>query len=215
MSRNTRNMNKNLKTKNIVFWIFLILMISSIPLSQGYDQQSDKQIILTYNFEGPTIQVINIEGNNYDRISMADCVTASNQGEPNIPSKGIHILLPPKSKIDDIQIIGDNERIIGQGFNIDPVGEPIPITSSTISQKISPNEEIYSSNEFFPGKLYTNVGIYNFRGYKILVLLLHPVQYNPVTGKLCYYENINVNIKTSFDDNVNSLFRGFQKDKQV
>jgi len=214
MNGDTRKINKKMKTKNIVFWIFLILIISSIPLTQGNIEQSDKQIISTYNFENPTIQVITIDGVYYNRISLADCVTASNPGEPNIPSKGVYILLPPKSKVDDIQIIGDNEHIIGQGFNIDPVGEPIPITSSSISQKLSANEEIYSSNEFYPGKLYTEVGIYNFRGYKILVLLLHPVQYNPVTGELYFYENMYVNVETSFDDTANSLFRGFEQDKQ-
>ena len=214
MNGDTIKINKKMKTKNIVFWIFLILIISSIPLTQGNIEQSDKQIILTYNFENPTIQVITIDGDYYDRITMSDCVTASNAGEPNIPSKGIYILLPPKSKVDDIQIIVDNEHIIGQGFNIDPVGEPIPITSSTISPKISANEVIYSSNEFYPGKLYTETGIYNFRGYKILVLLLHPVQYNPVTGELYFYENMYVNVKTSFDDTVNSLFRGFKQDYQ-
>ena len=214
MSRDILKINKNLKTKNIVFWIFLILILSSVPLTQGSDEQSEKQINLTYSFEYPTISTITINGDTYDRIFLEDCMIASNSGEPNIPSKGVHILLPPKSKIDNIQITTDKEHIIGEGFNIDPIGEPIPITYSSTSQKISTNKEIYNSNEFYPGKLYTETGIYNFRGYKILVLLLHPIQYNPLTGKLYFYENMYVNVKTSLDNTVNSLFRGFEKDKQ-
>jgi hypothetical protein len=214
MNRDITKINKNLKTKNIVFWIFLILILSSLPLTQGYTEQSEKQIILTYNFEYPTIKTININGDAYDRISLTDCVTASNSGEPNIPSKGVYILLPPKSKLDDIQIITGEKQILGEGFNIEPVGELIPITYASTSQKIITNNEIYNSNEFYPGKLYTKIGIYNYRGYKILVLLLHPVQYNPVTGELYFYENMYVNVKTSSDNIVNNLFRGFEKDKR-
>jgi len=213
MSGDISKINKNLKTKNIVFWIFLILILSSIPLTQGYDEQSEKQINLTCSFDYPTIKAVTINGDTYDRIFLADCMIASNPGEPNIPSKGVHILLPPKSKIDNIEITTGKENIIGEGFNIDPVGEPIPITYSSTSQKISTNEEIYNSNELYPGKLYSEVGIYNFRGYKILVLLLHPIQYNPLTGQIYFYENMYVSVKTSLDDAVNSLFRGFEQDK--
>ncbi len=212
MSRDIFKINKNLKTKNIVFWVFLILILSSIPLTQGYTEQSEKQINLTYSFKYPTINIIDINGDTYDRIFLEDCLIASNPGEPNIPSKGVHILLPPKSKIDSIQIITDKEHIIGEGFNIDPVGEPIPIIYSSTSQKISANKEIYNSNEFYPGKLFTEVGVYNFRGYKILVLLLHPIQYNPIKGELYFYENMHVSIKTSLDDGVNNLFRGLKQD---
>jgi hypothetical protein len=214
MIRDILKINRNLKTKNIVFWIFLILILSSIPLTQGSDEQSEKQIMLTYHFENPTINEITINGDSYDRISIKDCVTASNAGQPNIPSKGAYILLPPNSKVNDIKIVTGNEQFIGEGFNIDPVEVPIPITYTSIHQKLYANQEIYDSNEFYPGKLYTEIGVYDFRGYKILVLLLHPVQYNPVTGEIHFYENMYVNVKTSFDDTETNLFRGFQQDKQ-
>jgi len=214
MSKDISKINKNIVIKNIVFLIFLILISSSIPLTQAYDEQTEKQIILTYSFDNPSIQVVTINEDTYDRIFLADCVTASNAGEPNIPSKGVYILIPPKSKIEDIEITTGTEHIIGRGFNIDPVGEAIPITYSSTSQKIRTNKEIYNSNNFYPGKLYTEIGIHYFRGYKILVLLLHPIQYNPVTGELYFYENMYVSVKTSFDNKVINLFRGLEQDKQ-
>ena len=116
------------------FRIFLILISSSITLTHAYDEQTEKQIILTYFFDNPTIQVVTINEDTYDRIFLADCVTASNAGEPNIPSKGVYILIPPKSKIEDIEVTTGTEHILGKGFNIDPVGEPIPITYSPTSQ---------------------------------------------------------------------------------
>ena len=93
------------------------------------------------------------------------------------------------------------------------MGKPIPITS--IKKKLipSPNEEIYNSNEFYPGKLHTFVGNYNYRGYKILVLLLHPIQYNPSTGELFYYKNLDIRISLVSANERNYMFRGLEKDR--
>lgn len=213
MNKDYLKTKKRFVTKNMVFWILLILILSSIPLTHGYYEQSEKQIILNYSFKYPTIKPINIFEDKYDRIFLEECMTAGNAGEPNIPSKGVYILLPPNSKIDNIEIITGKKHILGYNFKVDPVEKSLPITSSSVTQKIFKNMEIYNSNKFYPGKLYTEVGIYNFRGYKILVLLLHPIQYNPFTGELNFYENMYVNVKTSFDSSINNLFRGFEKDK--
>ncbi|MGF3554961.1 MAG: C25 family cysteine peptidase [Thermoplasmatota archaeon] len=214
MSKNILKTRKKIKIKNTVLFIFLILILSSASLTQGYHQQSEQQIMLNYSFKQPKIQSINILEDRYDRIFLEDCVTAGNPGEPNIPSKGAYILLPPNSKIDNIEITTGKKHNLGYNFKIDPVEKSLPMTSSSVSQKIFKNMEIYNANKFYPDKLYTEVGIYYFRGYKILVLLLHPIQYNPVTGELFFYENMYVNIKTSSDSLLNNLFRGTEKDEK-
>jgi len=201
------------RPSNIAFWVLLVLLLSLFPLTQGYQTQTDG-VNATYNFECPTIETINIEGSSYDRVFLADCSTASNSGQPNIPSKGAYILLPPKSKASNIQVVAGEKHLLGTGFNVDPVGEPIPITQSPVVQKINENTLVYQSNSLYPGKLYTEVGTYSFRGYQILVLLLHPIQYSPVTGELYYYDNMQVTVDTSYDAQANSLFRGFERDKQ-
>jgi hypothetical protein len=186
--------------------------MSLFPLAQSYQSQSWSQVILAYNFECPTVETVNIEGSSYDKIFLDGCFTASNPGEPNIPSKGVFILLPPKSKASNIKVVTGEKHLLGTGFNVDPIGQPIPITQSLFIQKIVANDLVYQSNLLFPGRLYTEVGTYNFRGYAILVLLLHPVQYNPVTGELYYYDNMQVTVDTSCDDQANILFRGFERD---
>jgi len=56
------------------------------------------------------------------------------------------------------------------------------------------------------------VGTYYFRGYQILVLLLHPIQYNPVTGEIDYYQQLDVSIETTSSQKTSSLFRGLERD---
>jgi hypothetical protein len=93
------------------------------------------------------------------------------------------------------------------------MGKPIPISRIKKTSIPIPDENIYNTNEFYPGKLHTIVDDYYYRGYKILVLLLHPVQYNPFTGELFYYKNIDVRIKLIEKKETNDLFRGFENDR--
>ena len=202
----------NKKWQTIIIGLFLI-MISFSTLSLAYTTGSEDELELSYLFESPNIQSVEIAGTFYDRITLDSCMPAGNPGEPLLPSKGVYILLPPKSKTHNIQIITSSKQNLGSGFLIEPMGKPIPISNVSIDSIPVPDEKIYNSNEFYPGDLYTKVGEYNFRGYKILVLLLHPIQYNPSTGELFYYENIKVNIELINDDRANDLFRGLEKDR--
>jgi hypothetical protein len=214
MKRSESMFRKISKSGFIVFGLTIILLLSIFPLTKSNSTHSEIQISHAYSFDHPTIESINIEGVSYDRISLKDCLTSSNPGEPNLPSKGVYILLPPKSKLLGIQVNTGEKHVLGTGFHIEPVGEPIPITQPAITQKINQNPLIYNSNLFYPGELYEKIGIYSFRGYQILVLLLHPMQFNPITGELFYYENMAVTVNTIMNEKVNNLFRGSEDDKK-
>jgi hypothetical protein len=202
----------NTKWQSLFIGIFLVItFFSTASIANNID--FSENLYLTYNFKNPVIKEVEIAGSSYDKITMNSCLPAGNIGEPLIPSKGVFILLPPKSKVLDIHIITKNKQDLGFGYYIEPMGEPIPI--SNINNKIVPipDKTIYNSNELYPGKLHTKIGIYNFRGYQILVLLLHPIQYNPLTGELFYYKNLDIEIKLEYGEKDSNLFRGFTRDR--
>jgi len=167
---------------------------------------------LTYSFDNPIISKIEIDGNIYDKVSIPDCYTAGNTGEPDIPSKGAYILLPPELKVNNIQVKAKNKEILGTNYNINPISQPIPISNVKVSVKLQKDNNIYDNNALYPGNLYTFVGTYSFKGYEILVLLLHPMQYNSVTGELFYYKDLEITIETKYNDK-SGLFRGLKRDE--
>jgi hypothetical protein len=202
--------NRSNPWKTVLFITFLLILSSSFIVEGNTDDTEIVQV--TYNFDNPKISTVEIYGDFYDRITIQDCYTASNSGEPNIPSKGANILLPPSSKVANIEVIGNKMIKLGETFDIEPTPKAIPISNLKISEKIVKNKEIYENDELFPGRLFTKVAVQSFRGYDILVLLLHPVQYNPVSGELFYYQDISVIVHTTLDT-PNSLFRGLNEDK--
>jgi hypothetical protein len=195
-----------------------IIVISSLMICTAFVQAShtvsNDAVQLTYSFQSPTIETINIAGTLYNRVTLSDCSPAGSAGEPKIPSKGAFILLPPKSTVSSIEITSGEKIVLGTGFSVEPTSPAIPLSQTENIPIPTPNERIYQTDADYPGELITQVGVYSFRGYQMLVLQLHPIQYNPVTGELSYYPQLDVSVNTEPTNQQSALYRGFVQDSQ-
>jgi hypothetical protein len=203
-----------IKTWKQCFIVLISCLTICTALAQSYQTPLNNEITLTYTFTSPTIETINIAGTLYDQVNLLDCYPAGNAGEPKIPSKGAFILLPPEAKLTEIDIIPGEKIILGSELLIEPTSQAIPMSQTENIPIPTPNKAIYSLNEIYPGKLYTQVGIHYFRGYQILVLLLHPVQYNPVTGELFYYKTLDISVNTVYTGVHSVLYRNLEQDRK-
>jgi len=127
--------------------------------------------------------------------------------------KGVYILLPYNSKVDEITVKHDEVKSLGTGYNVMPVEEPVPMSMIESAKPPTADMSIYGSDDLFPGDLFDKVGIYSFRGYQILVLTLYPVQYLPSSGELFYYSDMKVTIETSEEEHVNDMYHGSPEDR--
>ncbi|HWR27581.1 MAG TPA: C25 family cysteine peptidase, partial [Candidatus Thermoplasmatota archaeon] len=211
MKKHTNSKRANWKQVFIVSIAFL--MICSVA-AQSKQATVDPNVKRTYSFNSPSFVTIDIAGTIYDRVTLDDCYPAGSAGEPKIPSKGVFLLLPPDSQVSGIEITTGEKIILGSGFNVEPTSQAIPISQTDNIPIPTPNPAIYQSNAAYPGKLFTQVGVQYFRGYQILVLLLHPVQYNPVTGELFYYTSLEVSVQTTPSGVQSALYRGLNQDIQ-
>jgi hypothetical protein len=210
-------MKKN-STPSIKIWTQLFaVLISCLTLfsigAQAHLIPTDKTVTLTYSFKNPTISPIDIAGTTYTRITMPDCSPGGSAGEPKIPSKGAFILLPPKATLSSIDVTLGQKILLGTGYLVEPTSQAIPLSQTQNIPIPTPNAVLYHTDAAYPNSLFTNVGVQAFRGYQILVLLLHPVQYNPVTGELCYYQDLTITVKTEPTSEQSSLYRGLLEDQ--
>ena len=207
-----RHTNSETCTGKQVFITFIaILMISSVVV-QSNQISFDQDVKRRYSFPAPILENVDIEGTIYDRVTMADCYSAGSAGEPMIPSKGIFLLLPPESTVSEITVLPGEGIVLGTGFTIQPTSQAIPLSQTEDIPLPVPNQAIYQSDAFYPGNLFTTIGVQSFRGYQILVLLLHPIQYNPVTGELYYYPSLEVTVRTLKDTTPSAFYRGLPQD---
>ncbi|MFE3845400.1 C25 family cysteine peptidase [Thermoplasmatota archaeon] len=207
--------------KKIIVFIMGIFFIGAgmIPCINGTILEINNilninnKVNVVYNFKEPYITKVNLSSIEFNRIIATSLDPAGKIGEPLVPSKGAYILLPPETDNIEISVNTKNMNKIHSDKYIEPMESPKTILELKNAQPPKPDEKIYNKNDFYPGKLYSEVGRYNFRGYQILVLLLHPIQYNPVTGTINYYEEMDVTIKTSSLKEISPLYRGLEIDK--
>ena len=210
---------KNKPTFQIKSWIkcciiFIFFLMIFFPVAQSNQTLLSNDITVSYSFASPTLETIDIAGTLYNRVNLRDCYPAGNTGEPKLPSKGAFLLLPQDSKIDEIAIITGEKIILESTLLIEPTSQAFPMSQIENPPIPTPNTMIYHSNQVYPGNLFTQIGVYHFRGYQILVLLLHPVQYNPSTGELFYYTSMDVVVKTSNTGITSVLYRDLSQDNK-
>jgi hypothetical protein len=204
--------DKTVRGSSKVFFISVILLITSFSgMVLASHEQPTHSIAMTYSFQSPTLSKISINNDVYDQILLQNAPCSGYPGEPFLPTKGAYLLLPPNTRVNTIAINGE-KTFVGSGFEIVPCGKSIPLTPHAVNAIPTPDNVVYTSDVLFPGRLFSEVGVYQFRGYSILVLMLHPVQYIPLTGDLFYYPTMKVTVTLTEETFENSLYRSLPQD---
>lgn len=193
-----------------------LLLIASFIISSTSPATADdaEKISHTYRFETPVMDHINIAGSAYDRIIIPGLDLGGNPGEPMLPIAGGRLLIPAGFQPDEISVTYGDGQNLGQGYKIAPNGRPLPLSAdkNAFDTTPTPDPGIYNRDSFFPKKPYKNISLQKFRGFDIQIVKLFPVRYNPVTGELIYYHDIEVTVTLKAAEKANSLYRGFKKD---
>ncbi|MCK4656535.1 MAG: hypothetical protein KAT85_05865, partial [candidate division Zixibacteria bacterium] len=192
----------------------LALIVASLLMLASSSAFASGQVTMEYTFDRPEVSKVRIGDTDYDRIAMPGCPNAGNVSEPALPATGAQILLPYGTEIESIEIVAEERIQIGSGYLIEPNAEQAKLTSAPIEPILPvPDPEIYGSDQPFPGESYQNVGVQEFRGYRMLILKLQPVQYIPTSGELYYCPDLTVIVHTVATGKASTLFRGFAEDE--
>jgi len=186
-------------------------------------------IELSFDFLKPAIG----KNRGYDTVVVSGLHNHGMPGEPTLPFKTVKILLPEGKDVSSINVTASEKIMLDGSFTIEPGQKPVPLMDGIETNKqmslsslpyntilknkqgrTPPNKTIYSSSESFPGKLYHNLGVQTFRGYRILIVNLYPVQYIPETGEIQYFEEMSIIVETRNAEK-HDLFRGLQKDEAI
>jgi hypothetical protein len=196
---------------SIVLISFIVFTASFSMNARVAAVQNADCITMTYMFAAPSFSTITVESTQYNKVFLEDAPCSGDPGEPLLPVKDVYLLLPAESTIDSITITGE-KKFIGSGFNLMPCGKPIPLTPQSPNEVPQQNKTVYSSDTLFPGRLFSEIGVYEFRGYNILVLMLYPVQYIPKTGDVFYYPSMQITVNLAHQHQQHSLYRALPQD---
>ncbi|MBU7011439.1 MAG: hypothetical protein HXS46_12185, partial [Theionarchaea archaeon] len=184
-----------MKGKTIALALIVILCLSVSAVS------SKKNIGVDYVFEA-----VMIDG----QWMINDTQILEIPGEPLVPYRAATILLPEGAVVKDVKV-HHGKPIVQGGFEL-PWGQYPCTFSGPQPEKVGPNSATYNSNSWYPKKVFEVVGISTFRGFQILNVNLYPVQYQPKSKTVKFYEKMTVEVQ--FGKSMkNKLYRGLAGDK--
>ncbi len=197
---------KNIK-QTIIYAVVLIFIVSMGPSALA------EQVTTEYYFDRPEVNAINIDGQSYDRVIMKDAPNSGIAGQPALPERGAQILLPFGTDVSSIEIIPDEKISLGGGYYVEPAAKPIPMSKlDSHGEPPTPDPVIYNSKSAFPTTQFEKISVQSFRGYRILVLKLQPMQYIPSSGELYYYPRLTVVVNTVDSYRDREMLRGLDVD---
>jgi|GEM_PF-1223043 len=191
----------------------------SIVSSQAQDRVDTQNLNVVYKFNEPTFS----PQGDYSTVVMDDLENiAEDEGYPLIPVKGASILLPIGYAVSSVDVVPKNLVSLSGKHNLSFATQDVPLLSETDLASLGfevkdvvENPDLYSKSSFYPEKAYSEYSISIQRGYTFLNLNLYPLQYNPVTGEVNYYNEIEITINLENTNQVPYTFRGTEYDKQV
>ena len=102
-----------------------------MPLSLAFQPKENQEIIQKYTFSKPSLTTIQIQDTIYDTIQTTDLVTVGEAGEPTLPAKLVHLLLPSQTTVKNIHITSTSKQLIETNLHLNPISNPIPIKPGT------------------------------------------------------------------------------------
>lgn len=187
--------------------LVVMVLLGSLSGLAATAQGVRGDLVCQYVFALPQMASVTVDGVRYDTVSLSNAAVDGRVGEPGLPACGAYILLPAGTGVESISVSGVC-HLVGTGFHVMPVEQPVPVDAGARPLVMG---RVYGSDEFSPGCLFSVVGVQVLRGFSVLVLALHPVQYRPLSGELVAYDSLEVTVSLS-SSSLSSLFRGLPQD---
>ena len=206
---------KSLNKIIIIGFLAMFLLATVTPALEIKSKTLNEEIVvLDFSFSEPLLENINIKDRAYDRITVDGLPNTNDFIEPRLPVKPVRVLLPQGRSMKKIEVVTSDIISLGLGYNVEYGAKVVPlIMTEQMPKKQNPNTILpqKSNYDIELEQLYSDVAVYMFRGFSILHINLHPVQYLPETGEICYYDHMTLFVETK-ESSVNTAFRGLPKD---
>jgi len=155
-------------------------------------------IEVEYEFETPILKTVDHSGQQFNQIIMLESPNSGSIGHPALPSRGARILLPYGQDVENIEAIAIQIDSLHTDLPIEPLQRPFDLSvGPDRDAPLAIDNEVYSMESSVISSRYADVSIQIFRGYRILLLKLNPVDYIPATGKISYTSRLLIRVSTS------------------
>jgi parallel beta-helix repeat protein len=204
---------KNKELNRVVYRYFisrlmLMLILQSLLSINPVDADSpelDSSIVCTICFDSPFLTEIEMNNTVFTQISMPECFSNAEVGEPSLPVYPARLLIPQGKQVKKIVVTHVAPVRVVYDFKnkpVAPVQKSVPFSVSYVFE-FEKNESSYDLDAPVNKDVFEEGEIGFCRGYEILNVNLYPVVYTPKSGSVSYYPDMTV--KVLLEDNSSKL----------
>ncbi|PID27306.1 MAG: hypothetical protein CR982_06040 [Candidatus Cloacimonadota bacterium] len=151
---------------------------------------------------------------NMKTVRLKGGVLSGKIGAPALPYYPVSLLLPKGEKGESITINRSGKIEIEGSFNLEPMQGSKPISSNKKNPLIKDNS-IYNSNYLFPKYSGSNLSTSYMNGYSVALSTFTPFEYNPRSGKLYMYQDVEVIVESSKDQESKKALENLNSSSKV
>ena len=142
-----------------------------------------------FRFEEP--QVVN------NAVSLKNCRTSRQGFAPLVAVKPVLLMLPVGQEAVSFEVTYSAPILLNGEYYLKPFIPNVNASSGPNAELHNRKSAAYETNEFLPAAVRSNWFTTQYKnGFPILVSSVNPVQYNAVMGKIQYYKEITITVRT-------------------
>jgi hypothetical protein len=133
-----------------------------------------------------------VEGE-FARVSLPECGTLSEAGEPELPAQVLRFVIPGDMRVSDVVLSHLSEQELPGVHRVMPAQKQVPTGEEAVWTE--PRAAIYESDQLFPASRVEYLGDGYLGGYHIASVAVYPMQYAPQSGRLILATDISVELE--------------------
>ncbi|MGA3012529.1 MAG: C25 family cysteine peptidase [Bacteroidales bacterium] len=182
--------------------ILIVSFLSQVTLAGNIEK--------TFHISNPVTKTIG----QYQTVTLDKAVLSGIPGEPTLPYMAVSLMLPPGESAESIEVIRENEVILTGSYLLFPKQDVIPLSKKSTGTFLR-NEAVYGMNGNYPASPTGHLLTQYLNGFAFALSTFTPLNYNPATGKVSYFKDVTIRIKTRQDQNSVNALRNLTSSKDA
>jgi hypothetical protein len=113
-----------------------------------------------------------------------------NPGEPWLPVRLCRVVIPADAEPTGVELLSEHRAEVPGAYRIYPAQIPRPVSANFDPGFTPPDAKAYGSVSNWPGTVVELTGSGCKAGFRIAEVMVHPVQYQPASGRLEFCEEV-------------------------
>jgi len=174
-----------------VMSIFLLAGVLSAA-GRGVALGAPQVVEAAFSFPEPVVAQAD---DGFSRLTLGSFPLLTEVGLPALPYRFVRLLLPPQGVIQDLSVSAEEERWLDGKLVPEPAQPQSPISMEAAHAPALPNPEAYETGGYWPPERYQVLSEQRLDGYRLLLLRLFPLRYQPGRQTLSYAPAMRVVVR--------------------